>query len=279
MNCRVCNQPLSHLLTYENMPGRAQNLHDTPIDDSVTLDLCQCRGCGLVQLANEPVSYWREQIRTDTKRVKELSEGVDFVSCNYLEHVPNPNEYLAQFDGRGVVEVPNFDMILRESLFAEIMLDHLMYFATDTLRFTLQYNGFEVVRIAPTFHDYVLSALVERRMPYCLWEFDEAQKELKCELDSFISRYGSVVIYGASHQAFAIIAMCKPAVDFVIDDAPFKQGKYTPVGGIPIVNRSFLEGADAVIVIGGGYSDEILQGLKFDGGVAVVRPSGLEVIK
>jgi len=45
------------------------------------------------------------------------------------------------------------------------------------------------------------------------------------------------------------------------------------------VDRSFLEGADAVVVIGGGYCDDILKNLDFDGGVAVVRPHGLEVLR
>src|SRR5512133_198637 len=111
MNCRVCNQPISHLLTYENMPARAQMLSDEPIEDSVTLDLCQCRGCGLVQLINDPVEYWQTPIRTSNpkmdERIQTISEGMDFVSCNVLEHQPDPNKYLEQFEGVGVIEVPN----------------------------------------------------------------------------------------------------------------------------------------------------------------------------
>jgi hypothetical protein len=283
MNCRVCNQPLSHLLTYENMPARAQELSDTPIEDCVTLDLCQCRGCGLVQLTNEPVEYWQTPIRTDyasmTERIETLSEGMDFVSCNILEHQPNPNEYLAQLEGFGVIEVPNFDMTLQKRLFAEIMLDHLLYFTENTLRFTMTYNGFEVLEVKSVWNDYILSALVRKREPLCLSPFSEQQAKLKVNLDSYISKHGKVAIYGASHQAFAYIALLQPAVEFVVDDAHFKQGRFTPVGNLPIYNKLALRDADAVIIMGAGYSDEIAKTLEFDGSVAIMRDWGVEVIK
>ena len=299
MNCRVCNQPLSHLLTYENMPAMAQHLSDTPEEHTVTLDLCQCRGCGLVQLTNEPVEYWREQIRTDNAkmkaRIETLKEGMDFVSLNYLEHTPNPNEYLSQLDGVGVIEVPNFDMILEKRLFAEIMLDHLLYFTEDTLRFTLQYNGFTVCSIKPVWNEYILSAMVVKRNDLQLSPFIEQQAILKRALDEYISEHGRIAIYGASHEALAYIAMLQPKVEFIVDDAPFKQGKYSPVGGLfiypPLAINTSCEAhnengdvykrhkPDAVIIMGAGYSDEIANTLEFDGSVAIMRDWGVEVIK
>ena len=257
----------------------AQYLSDTPEQHTVDLNLCQCEGCGLVQLDNEPVSYWREEIRTDTTRIDELSKNMDFVSCNRLEHMPNPNEYLKQFDGRGVIEVPNFDMIYAKRMFAEIMLDHLMYFTEDTLRFTLQYNGFDVISIEPVWDYFILSARVRRRKPLDK-KWAEWQKEkLTIELYNYIAKYKNVAIYGASHQAFAYIAMLHPKIAFVVDDSPLKQGKYTPVGGLLIHRPEDLHNADAVVIMGGGYSDIIADNLIFDGGVAIMRSWGVEVVK
>jgi hypothetical protein len=295
------------------MPGMAQHLSSTPDEHTVTLNLCQCTGCGLVQLDNEPVWYWKEQIRTENKKMEQRIRGfclMDFVSNNHLEHIPNPNEYLQQFSGVGVIEVPNFDMILQKNLFSEIMLDHLMYFTEDTLKFTLQYNGFKVLHISSIWDDFILSATVEKRRPLHLSSFLSQQEILKSKLDDYISRFDRVAIYGASHEAFAYIAMLNPRVAFVVDDSPMKQGKYTPVGGLRILNpmaltyripimkdiSSFIvsefddikkvgsaveiiDPPDAVIIMGAGYSDEILKNLKFDGSVAVMRNWGVEVIK
>ena len=48
------------------MPSAAQHLPDVnnlKDDESVTLEVFQCSGCGLVQLSNKPVDYYREVIR------------------------------------------------------------------------------------------------------------------------------------------------------------------------------------------------------------------------
>ena len=279
MNCRVCGQVLSLLTEFDNMPTMAQHLSVTSEEHKITLNLCQCDGCGLVQLSNYPVLYWREEIRTDNTRIKELSKGMDFVSCNRLEHIPNPNEYLKQFNGRGVIEVPNFNMIYAKSMFAEIMLDHLLYFTEDTLRFTLQYNGFDVLSIEPVWDYYILSARVVRRKSLLMGGFKIQEAILSFALDEYISKYDHVAIYGASHQAFAYIAMLHPNISFVVDDSLLKQGKYTPAGSLMIYSPKHLKNADAVVIMGGGYSDIIAKKLDFEGGVAIMRSWGVEVVK
>lgn len=67
--CIACGAPLSAepLLTIENMPAAAQHLprpEDAATERGVTLRLCACTGCGLTQLDSEPVSYYRDVIRS-----------------------------------------------------------------------------------------------------------------------------------------------------------------------------------------------------------------------
>ena len=67
-NCRVCGNKffLKPLLSYKNMPKIAQFLPDKKSlkkDKGVCLEVFQCSGCGLVQLNNSPVSYYKEVIR------------------------------------------------------------------------------------------------------------------------------------------------------------------------------------------------------------------------
>ncbi len=63
MNCRFCNAPCRHYLTYRNIPARSQHFPEHPEDNGISLHVVQCMGCGLIQLDNEPVSYYREVIR------------------------------------------------------------------------------------------------------------------------------------------------------------------------------------------------------------------------
>jgi hypothetical protein len=94
-----------------------------------------------------------------------------------------------------------------------------------------------------------------------------------------------VVIWGAGHQALAIITLADLAnkVKFIIDSAKFKQGKYTPVSHIPIISPDSIdyETIDAIIIMAGSFSDEIgriINQRVSKINVAILRDYGLEEI-
>src|SRR3989344_8569843 len=66
--CKICGLELFRepLLSYENMPMISQHLPDLESikdDKGIDLKIYQCSGCGMAQLNNEPVSYYKEVIR------------------------------------------------------------------------------------------------------------------------------------------------------------------------------------------------------------------------
>ena len=66
MKCIACGHEIKKLMTLENMPSGAQDIPDAEEvkdDRPVTLELCQCPECGLVQFDCEPVSYYKDVIR------------------------------------------------------------------------------------------------------------------------------------------------------------------------------------------------------------------------
>lgn len=215
-----------------------------------------------------------------------------FMILNFLEHHPAPTATLRGIarnlvdGGVGIVEVPNFDSMLREQQFAEFMADHLCYFTTSTLTTTLNLSGFEVLWCREEFHGYILSATVRKRAPLDLASFHEQQARRRDEVHAYINRFGPrrVAIWGAGHQALAIMALLDlgKSIRYVVDSAPFKQGKFTPATHLPIVAPEALntDPVDAVIVIAAGYSDEVARIVraKFSSSlqVAVWRESGLE---
>jgi SAM-dependent methyltransferase len=214
-----------------------------------------------------------------------------FMILNFLEHLPDPNETLRGIrhnvadGGVGIIEVPNFDMILREHQFAEFMSDHLLYFTAVTLTTTLEANGFEVIECSEQFHGYILSAIVRKRAPLDLATFDAWQSELRDQLHRYLRRFGQrrVAVWGAGHQALALIALLDlgGTLRYVVDSAPFKQGRFTPATHVPIVAPETLDAdpVDAVIVMAAGYSDEVarmLRARRFKGDVMILREHGLE---
>ena len=399
--CRVCSHKFFEepLLRYENMPKAAQFLPDAESlesDKGVDLEVCQCSGCGLVQLSNEPVPYYKEVIRAAAfseemkdfrmkqfgsfvqknslkrKKVIEIGcgrgeylslmkqFGVDaygleysedsvkqcvkdglkvskgfiqssadrlndapfdaFFILNFLEHLPDPNSTLTGIcdslidDAIGLVEVPNFDMILRNKLFSEFICDHLFYFTMETLNSTLRQNGFEIIDCNEVWHEYIISAVVHPvkssvagmakppprpPLPKGGWgdfrvkkldisHFYKYQTQLKNEIEEYIRRFKDkkVAIWSAGHQALAVISLINLAdkIKYVVDSATFKQGKYTPATHIPIVSSDALvsDPVGAVIVMAGSYSDEVAKIIrqKFDRkiNIVILRDFGLEVV-
>ena len=373
-NCRVCHQPLfdEPILQYKNMPKSAQFLPDIEMlsqDRGVDISVCQCSGCGLIQLNNEPVHYYKEVIRAaglsnemNTFRRQQFSKWIElytlenkklieigcgageylklmqenkvdacgieyglesvkfchkdnlivnrdyidtpnhklinapfdaFYMLNFLEHIPEPNEALQGIgnnllDGAiGLIEVPNFDMILRKNLFSEFISDHLFYFTKTTFISTLNRNGFDVLECNEIWHDYSLSAVVRKRRKTDLSSFSDVQTKLTNELEDFISQFSdnSVSIWGAGHQALAVMALTclEGKIKYVVDSAPFKQGRYTPATHISIVSPNTINSdpIEAIIIIAGSYSMEVSQIIKENYSrnikIAILTEDGLEI--
>ena len=181
-------------------------------------------------------------------------------------------------------------MILRERLFCEFMTDHLYYFTKESLRTVLSLNGFEVIECSEVWHSYILSAVLKKRSRTNLQLFNNYQDQLEQEMNTYLSQFPplSVAVWGAGHQALAVLALAKlkGRIKYVIDSAPFKQGKLTPATHLPIVPPKTLEDDNtlmAVIVLGASYSDEIVLHLRAhyrkNLSIAVLRSNGLEIIK
>ena len=262
--CRVCGNKLELLLSYENMPKAAQhmpNMLERLAERGVDLEVHQCKGCGLAQLNNEPVPYYKEVIRAaafseemrsfrikqfenfvnkyslQDKKVIEIGCGkgeflslmkdagtnaygieyaddsvnlcndnglevskfyIDseddilpaapydcFFIMNFFEHLPDPNTTLRALhtnladDGIGIIEVPNFDMIIKKKLFSEFIGDHLFYFTKETLCNTLAKNGFEVLECSEIWYDYIISVVVRKREKLDITNFYDHQVKIK----------------------------------------------------------------------------------------------------
>lgn len=215
-----------------------------------------------------------------------------FFIMSFLEHIPNITSFLGGLRKNltdkavGLVEVPNFDMILEKQLFSEFILDHLYYFTEETLRTTLEINGFEVIECKPVWHNYILSAVVRKKSGLDISEFKNTNLKIKKELNEFINENGKTAIWGAGHQALAVMSLAELGgrIEYVVDSAKFKQGKYTPATHIPIVSPEYFiqNPVPALIVMAGSYSDEVVSSLKNykieNLKIAVLRDYGLEFI-
>ena len=336
-------------MTLDSMPASAQNIPDAyqiKNDHGIKLNLYQCPKCGLVQFDCEPVSYYRDVIRSggysstmhdlryaqykyliekyhlENKRFIEIgcgqgeflsvldefpvegygiehkselvelakSKGLNviqgfvddsqtqiegapfdvFLSFNFLEHQPKPNEMLEGIynnltdNGMGLITVPSLEYILEHNGYYELIRDHLAYYSFETLRFLLEKNGFKVLEQQMVNRD-TIAMIVSKRKKVNISSLEDSYSYIRQEIvdyiDNQLNRGRRVGIWGASHQGFTLAATAGlgDKVTYIIDSAPFKQGRFAPTSHIPIISPedAVNDPVDNIIIIAPGYTSEI----------------------
>ena len=356
--CLICNEKLREnpLMILDNTPASAQDIPDAyhvKNDHGLTLNLCQCPKCGLVQFDCKPVSYYRDVIRSggysstmhdlrysqykhlietyhlEGKKFIEVgcgqgeflsvlnefpvktfgiehkatlvelakSKGLNvvqgyvengeykiqgapfdvFLSFNFLEHQPNPNEMLEGIynnltdDGMGLITVPSLEYILEHDGYYELIRDHLAYYSFETLRFLLEKNGFQVLEQQMINRDTIAMIVSKRKkvnISNLIDSYSYIKKETLNYINSQLNIGHRVGIWGASHQGFTLAATADlgEKVTYIIDSAPFKQGKFAPTSHIPIISpdAAVKDPVDTIIIIAPGYTDEIASIIRKD---------------
>ena len=217
-----------------------------------------------------------------------------FTTFNFMEHWPDISSSLHSLqnslnDGAvGLVEVPNFDFILKNGMYSEFTTDHIFYFTEKTLRTVLETHGFDVIEMNSIWHDYILSAQVKKRPALNISGFSTKQNKIVKELRNFVNKFkkNEVIIWGAGHQALAVISIAKLdlKVSHVVDSAKFKQNKYTPGTHLLIKDPQSIHQdlPKAIIIMAAAYSDEVAKTLNSQypevKNIAILREDGLEVI-
>lgn len=366
--CIVCGNPLTEepLMVLEGMPASAQDIpskEELMEEKGISLNLCQCSSCGLVQFDCQPVEYYKDVIRSGgysttmvnlrTRQYRHLIEtyhlegkklieagcgqgeflsvlsnfpveayGIEnreslvamakekglnvwkqfakegeilapgdgsvngpydgFLSFNFLEHQPNPVSMLRcladnlQDEGIGLITVPSLEYILEHDGYYELIRDHLAYYTFDTLRYTAEEAGFEVLEEEMINRD-TLSVIVRKKKQPAKREDDKkavkidvsglikSQDTIGSEMDQLIKELEAggkrLAVWGASHQGFTLASTTRIGAfaEYMIDSAPFKQGKYAPASHLPIVpSEHFMtDPVDAILIVAPGYTEEI----------------------
>ena len=218
-----------------------------------------------------------------------------FLSFNFLEHQPDPGTMLQAIyrnledDAMGLITVPSFEYIMDHNSYYELIRDHLAYYTFETLTPLLERNGFLVEECEVINRD-TLSVIVKKRPQMDTENLLECYVNLKREMESYMKYLDAwdkkVAIWGASHQGFTLAATTKlgEKARYIIDSAPFKQGKFAPASHLPIVGPDHFHEhpVDAIIITAPGYTEEIAASIRQKFGTAVeiraMRSNHLEMV-
>lgn len=249
----------------------------------------------LVEMARDKGLCVENQFAEDENIKIENGPFDAFLSFNFLEHQPNPNGMMRciynnlKDDGYGLVTVPSFEYILENDSFYELLVDHIANYSKKALEFLMEKNGFSVLECTMVNRD-TWAVIVQKRPRVDVSGLEKNFVDLKAQLSNFVGERVSngkkVAIWGASHQGFTAAATTgiQNDISYIIDSAPFKQGKYAPASHIPIVSPQhfFDEPVDSIIVIAPGYTNEIATTIRTKFGtnveIAVLKSASLEMV-
>lgn len=220
-----------------------------------------------------------------------------FVQFNFLEHQPDPCDMLRNIgcnlkpQALGLITVPSFEYILRYNGYYELLRDHIANYTEFTLQKLLQDCGFELLSMDLVNRD-TIEAIVRKADPDELSElhysgrlidvsalrdsYDRLSASVNAHIDHLSESRRTMAIWGASHQGFTLAATTKLGgrVEYIIDSAPFKQGRFSPASHIPIVAPDYAVAhpVDEILIVAPGYTDEIADIIRerFDENVRIL---------
>lgn len=219
-----------------------------------------------------------------------------FISLNYLEHLPHPGDIIKNIykittsDAVGFVTVPNLEYLLRTKSFYEFVADHISYFTEKTLTYAFETNGFDVLdcNLINNDNDIAITLKKKKRLELSdqYVEVEALINDLQRILNEYKSKNKKVAVWGAGHRTLALLALSKAnGIEYIIDSAKFKHGKFSPFMHTPIMPPDHLREnkVDLVIVmLPGIYPDEVcktLDTMNLDVDKAILKDNKIEFMK
>ena len=239
----------------------------------------------LIEIARESgLNVWREFPETPDQKFENGPFDV-FLSFNFLEHQPHPDVMLTAIynnlneGGMGLVTVPALEYIVERGNYYELIRDHIAYYSFDALRSLLENNGFKVLKEEMINRDTIsmivrkmsagervevaatVQSSAENIVASLVKGHEIVLNDINDLLDDLAAKNQPIALWGASHQGFTLASttpLCE-RVSYIIDSAPFKQGRFAPASPLPLVPPDhFLENpVDVLMIVAPGYSDEI----------------------
>ena len=207
------------------------------------------------------------------------------MTCRHvLEHIADPVHFLVKLrEHPGVgpetvvyVEVPNALYTLRDLGIWDLIYEHVSYFTSQSLRIALGKAGFELLDLGEFFGgQYIFAEARPRSEPVQI----EANHEIEVLVREFGHAYTRkasfweghlqmldptrTILWGAGSKGVTFVNVLQQggAISAIVDINPFKQGRFVPRTGTPVIAPEAVRQRDvaSIIVINPLYRDEVAK--------------------
>jgi hypothetical protein len=263
-----------------------RNLHYVNIDCSesfieinkdVRIEYLNEYFCGETQLPYKAKLITSTNVFQHTEAIRSFVQGVERNLSN---------------EGVWCLEFPYLLTTLANDNYDQIYHEHIYYYRLGNIIDLLKQEGLRVINVS--YHDMhagtlrvlsvkesslrqpdstILSFLnLERTLTeeYCIKWGKRTQEKIKTYKEFIIklkSEGKSIACFGAAAKGCVFLNSCEidyGMVKFIIDDTPYKQGKFVPGTGLEVVSRDILktEKIDYLLILAHNFKDYIIESLK-----------------
>ena len=223
------------------------------------------------------------------------------VASSIFTHLENPHQFIEDVkpgltdDGAFIIEVEYIGNMIRDVQFERFYLDRIFYYSLTSLARLYELHGMYVgdvemiephggsLRVTaykagkgPGVSDAVKKLLAEEEGTLTkekMLEFSETVDNylslFKTKLEEYKKEGLYVAGYGAPARVSTICNYGKigpDLIEFIVDDSPLKQNKFSPGTHIPIMPKAYLDGLekkpDLLVVFAYEYFDDIKKKTK-----------------
>lgn len=238
------------------------------------------------------------------ERLKNEGRQADLVlGNNVLAHVPDINDFVAGLKivlkpgGFITMEFPHIFQLIENNQFDTIYHEHFSYFSFITVLKIFDFHGLTLFHVEElgthggSLRIYAkhteddskpiresVNSLMHKEKSFGLNSLDyyngfrEKAEKVKIDFLQFLitaKKQGKkVAAYGAAAKGNTLLNFCgikNDMIQFVVDAAPGKQGKYLPGSHIPVVNEKELKNCkpDYIIIFPWNIKDEIMLQINY----------------
>jgi len=234
-------------------------------------------------------------LETVEKIRKDFGKADVIVASSIFTHLENPHQFIEDVkrimtdDGAFIIEVEYIGNILADVQFERFYLDRIFYYSLTSLSKLFDTHGMYIAdaeKIEPhggsirvfvrknnpnsMSSDAVRSLLEEEENTLNPSELEKFRRTTDVYISSFrdkLKEYKEAGLEVAGYGAPARVAtICNygnigpSLIEFIVDDSPLKQNRWTPGTHVPIVSKSYLDEHKADVLVVFAY--EYLEGIK-----------------
>lgn len=242
----------------------------------------------------------------------EFPEGADFIiSTNVFQHTFPIRSFvkgvykILKDNGIWCLEFPYLLTTLLNDNYDQIYHEHVYYYLLQNIVELLSQEGLKVLNVSffdihsgtlrvisvkesdPRIPDYSINSFLnlEKLLTdeyYIQWgERTHIKiKKFKEFIEDLYNKKAKIACFGAAAKGCVFLNTCNldyKKLMYIIDDTPFKQGKFVPGTGLEIVSREVLkkDKIDYMIILAHNFKDYIIQSLKgqYKGKFVIMFPS------